>query len=716
MITVLSSGTQQGFAQGRKVNPRLWEIAQRQGMVKVILDLEVSVKSEAKLSRQEILVQRNAISAAQDTVLAEMGRRKFRVTGRLRTVPAIGLEVEPYILGMLENSPRVRKVSEDRLLRPLLADSVPLVGANQAWTTGYTGNGWAVAILDTGVHKNHPSLSGTNKIIAEACFSDSADCPNGFTAETGPDTGTACTWATIGCLHGTIMAATAAGSGNTPGVAKEAKIISIRIASRFTGQLCAEQGEDPCVLYNTLDMFGGLDYVNYLRSNGYTIAAANLSIGEGQYDNQETCDQNAPDNLKTVIDELRTAGIATVIAAGNESYTNAMNSPACISSAVSVGATTKPTSTQLEAIRSTSNSASFLSLLAPGESITLPNLSGGGTWITSGTSVAAPHVAGAWAILKQKKSDATVDQVLAALQTTSKPLKDTRDSNLLKQYVQCRIRIDRAVDYVAQLFTPISVPGVSQFSTSQINRCGQIVGNAWDQGPFLLSEDDVTIFDPPGVFAWGTGINDLGDISGRFYDDGIGQDRGFRISGAQLTAIDAVNTQLGTWVNEINNSRAVSGVFWNTYTSGFLWGSQFTRIDPPGVNPANYPFPCCSETIPQGINDLGQVVGYYKVDPSDPVKGFLFSGGQFTSIEYPGASESWAYGINNAGQIVGSYADGDAIRGYLLSNGVFSSLPDAPDSDQTWLYGITDAGQIIGEYYDASWNPHGFLLNSLNLP
>jgi subtilisin family serine protease len=59
--------------------------------------------------------------------------------------------------------------AEDTLSAPTLADSVPLIGADVAWAAGYSGAGQAVAILDTGVDKTHPFLTG--KVIAEACFS-----------------------------------------------------------------------------------------------------------------------------------------------------------------------------------------------------------------------------------------------------------------------------------------------------------------------------------------------------------------------------------------------------------------------------------------------------------------------------------------------------------------------------------------------------------------
>ena len=130
---------------------------------------------------------------------------------------------------------------------------------------------------------------------------------------------------------------------------------------------------------------------------------------------------------------MRAANIATVIASGNGGQAGAISFPACISSAISVGSTTKQ-----NAISSFSNSASFLSLLAPGSSITssVPlayAASGFGT--ASGTSMATPHVAGAWAVLKSAKPTATVAELLTALQNGGLPITDARNG-ITKSLIQ----------------------------------------------------------------------------------------------------------------------------------------------------------------------------------------------------------------------------------------------------------------------------------------
>ena len=157
-----------------------------------------------------------------------------------------------------------------------------------------------------------------------------------------------------------------------------------------------------------------------------------MSLGGGRF--YSNCDSVDPDT-KIVIDLLRAANIATVVASGNERFTNSLASPACISTAVSVGATLDTANI----VASYSNSASFLSLLAPGSGITsaVPGTSYG-RW--NGTSMATPHVTGAWAIAKQKAPTASVTTVLNAFKSTGVSVVDSRNG-----IANPRIAVDLAI-------------------------------------------------------------------------------------------------------------------------------------------------------------------------------------------------------------------------------------------------------------------------------
>lgn len=181
----------------------------------------------------------------------------------------------------------------------------------------------------------------------------------------------------------------------------------------------------PCIASYPSNQISALDYVSSLFAN---IAAVNLSLGGGAY--TSNCDQIAPwDRYKISVDTLRAQGIATVVASGNDGLTDAISAPACISTAISVGATTKS-----DTVASYSNSASFLNLLAPGGDGSggsggiYSSVPGGGFAYLSGTSMAAPHVAGAFAILKQQSPTANVSDISSILQSNGVPVIDPRNN------------------------------------------------------------------------------------------------------------------------------------------------------------------------------------------------------------------------------------------------------------------------------------------------
>ena len=124
----------------------------------------------------------------------------------------------------------------------------------------------------------------------------------------------------------------------------------------------------------------------------------------------------------------------------------ALVSPACISSVVSVGSTDDGSSssdgsseTTLDEVSDFSNSSPELDLLAPGRWIT-SSYSENYFATGSGTSQAAPHVAGAWAVLKSKAPNASVEQVLSSLKSTGVSITDPRNN-----ITRPRIQVDAAL-------------------------------------------------------------------------------------------------------------------------------------------------------------------------------------------------------------------------------------------------------------------------------
>lgn len=356
---------------------------------------------------EKILDQEAEIKSIQDQVLVDINQSDDnKEVRRYKLLPYLRTTVDAGQFSVLVQSNLIKEIYLDRLVEPELFDSVGLIGGHSAWNSGKTGAGYAVAILDTGVDKNHPFLSG--KIISEACYSNNL-CPGGVTSSTAVNSGLHCSGAN-GCYHGTHVAGIAAGSGYSSGVAKGASIIAIQIYSRYDSASVCGYGNTPCVLSSTSKILSGLERVLELQQDSsFTtpIASANLSLGGYGY--SDYCDDQYG-FLKDVIDRLRQADVATVIASGNEGYTDRVSMPGCISSAVTVNASTKS-----QTIWTTGNSAFMVDLTAPGKSI-YSSIPGGGYGYASGTSMAAPHVAGSFAIMKQACPEATIAQIESAME------------------------------------------------------------------------------------------------------------------------------------------------------------------------------------------------------------------------------------------------------------------------------------------------------------
>ncbi len=419
---------------------QLFDQTQQHGRVRLIVELNVSFKPEGELfSGLSRHVQRYLISKAQNRVTDRLKAFHTRIIRDFEFVPYMVVEVDANALADLASNPDVFRIQQDLPQPPTLQVSIPLIGANAAWGQGYTGAGQTIVVLDTGVQSTHDFLSG--KVIAEACFSSTMGgafpsttlCPDGSEEQIGPGAGINCPDGLEGCSHGTHVAGIAAGDDvSLDGVAPDAEIISVQVFSEFDSTTCTAFGySGDCVMTWTSDQIAALEWIYDIHSS-YSIAAINMSLGGGEY--TSNCDI---DPRKAPIDNLRSVGIATVIASGNNGYREALSSPACISSAVSVGG-----STDSDTMYINSNVASFLSLLAPGWQIysSIPD----NMYINmSGTSMAAPHVSGAWALIRSKVPSATVDEILNALQTTGVLIDDTRSGGVITNMP--RIQVDSAL-------------------------------------------------------------------------------------------------------------------------------------------------------------------------------------------------------------------------------------------------------------------------------
>jgi subtilisin family serine protease len=431
----------------------LQQLAAKHGSVRLIIGVRVAITPEGALNAENITLQRKEIATMQSAVLHKIASLNNHQTKPklFAIIPFMAMEANPDELLALSKLNEVVFIEEDRVAKLADAGSVAVTGSSIAWSMGFSGMAQSIAILDSGVDKFHPFLAG--KVVSEACFStnNAADgatslCLGGVAQSTANDSAMPYAGACPAgaCGHGTAVAGIAAGTNATfTGIAKDAVLIAIQVFSRFDSVINCGSAT-PCVLTYTSDQILGLEQVYALR-NTYNIAAVNMSLGGGRYFSQATCDAtNAA--IKAIIDTLRSVNIPTIIASGNDGFIDSMDAPACISSAISVGATfslpnynnhcagNNISISSIDSILCESNSAPFINLLAPGAVIT-SSIPGGDYLSWYGTSMAAPQVAGAWAIMKQKKFNLTVSDGLGALTLTGVPITDPRN-NLVKPRIQ----------------------------------------------------------------------------------------------------------------------------------------------------------------------------------------------------------------------------------------------------------------------------------------
>ena len=331
------------------------------------------------------------------------------VTRRYENLPVLAMEMDGAALRRAKMRGSGVEIWEDPVLEPLLQQSTRIVGADDAWRRGYTGAGVAVAVIDDGADVDHEFLQG--RVIFEGCFAD--QCPNGQPAMIGPGAAYP-----VG-PHGTHVSGIVLGqsrSTDLSGVGPDLRLIIINVANRNSRGMSGN------------GILAALDVVITLaRYNPGVIGAVNMSLGASR-DSFGICQSSIWDLASRL---LRETGVAVAVASGNDSRSQRaapVGFPACIEGFVSVGAVTKT-----GRVADFSNSGPSLELLAPGVEILSSVAKPSGGRITRGfeswpgTSMAAPHVAGALALIYQAAPERTVAERVAALKDTGQRIRDPRN-------------------------------------------------------------------------------------------------------------------------------------------------------------------------------------------------------------------------------------------------------------------------------------------------
>ena len=421
----------------------LAERAQKEGAVRILVQLSEERVNDAALwaPATHTVPEFYGISVIQQAFLEELASIDKRVTNRRYTyIPFVALRADTEVLEVAMKSPYVEAVFEDAVFDSQAGENTELIGAEAAWENGGSGEGQIVAVLDTGVDLNHPFIAG--KVTHGACFSSNYNSPTGdFESVSvcpeeaeegyGINAGRSCGLEVAGCDHGTRVAGIAAGRGDSfSGVARDASIMSVQVFSRFES-FC---GDQPCARSWVSDQIAGLEHI-YLASDSLNIAVINMSLGGGHYTSQERCDAVNPAML-AMFGLLYDVGIPVIAAAGNNGLTDGLVAPACLSNSISVGSTNLA-----DGISPFSSSATFLDLLAPGEDI-VSSVPGGLYQTGTGTSFSAPHVAGAWAILRAGAPFSSIVELMDAFNTTGVGILDERNNLTVP-----RIQVDLALQF-----------------------------------------------------------------------------------------------------------------------------------------------------------------------------------------------------------------------------------------------------------------------------
>jgi subtilisin family serine protease len=420
-----------------KLGPEVRERVDAAGQAEVF----VMLATRPMTAGRDLGTRRRAVAEAADTVLAAVSPQHVRVHRRFTYVSGFTATVTAQGLDQLLANPAVVGIDPPRYGSAALAQSVPQIRADAVHRRDDRGEGVTVAVLDTGIDSSHPDLAGS--IVDEHCFCDSHCCPNGAKEQAGPGS------AVTANVHGIHVTGIIVSKGIVAptGVAPGATVLAVKVLDDSAEGLLS-------------DWIAALDWIAADRPE---VQAINMSM-ESRDSYAGNCD-NADSYTKAfaqVLGVLRARGTLTFAASGNYYRPDKMAAPACVGSAVAVGAVTKH-----DTVAAYSNADSALDLLAPGgvsssswpvvdpypEEIESAGLDQS-TALLFGTSMAAPHATGTAALLLSLDPTLSADALEGFLESTGVPTRDPRNNLIFP-----RVNALAAMNAVMGLMSPLTGGG-----------------------------------------------------------------------------------------------------------------------------------------------------------------------------------------------------------------------------------------------------------------